>query len=61
MVVGLHVGNSTSTVIFRASCVMLVCWVVGYMVGSLAQWAVLEHVKKYKQENPIPDDSVPDA
>ena len=60
IVVGMRVGNSTTTIIFRASCVMLVCWFIGYLVGSVAQWAVLDHVKKYKESNPIPEDSVPD-
>jgi hypothetical protein len=61
ILVGLHVGNSAPTIIFRATCVLLACWFVGYAVGSFAQWAVLDHVNRYKQEHPIPDDSVPDS
>ena len=35
--------------------------IIGLAVGSVAQWAILDHIKRYKQQHPIPDDSVPDT
>ena len=59
--VGLHAGNSASTILFRAICIMLACWVIGYAVGSIAQWVVLDHINRYKQQHPVPDESVPES
>ena len=61
IVVGMHAGNSAATVIFRAIFVMIFCWFIGYVVGVVAQWAVLDHIKQYKEQHPIPEDSVPDS
>ena len=60
IVVGMHAGNSTPTILFRASCTLIVCWFIGYVVGSVAQWAILDHLSRYKQQNPIPDEGVPE-
>jgi hypothetical protein len=60
IVVGMHAGNSTPTILFRASCALLVCWFIGYAVGTVAQWAILDHVARYKQQHPIPDEGTPD-
>ncbi len=57
----MHAGNSAPTIIFRAICVMVLCWCIGYVVGIVAQWAVLDHIHQYKQQHPIPEDSVPDS
>jgi hypothetical protein len=59
--VGIHAGNSTQTVLTRAILVLIVCWFIGRAVGAVAQWAILEHVNRYKQQHPIPDDSLPDT
>ncbi len=61
IVVGVSAGNSTLTILFRATGVMIVCWFIGLAVGSVAQWAILDHIHRYKQQHPIPDDSVPDT
>lgn len=61
IVVGVGAGNSTQTILLRATLVMLVCWVIGRAVGAVAQWAIFDHIKRYKQQHPIPDESVPDT
>lgn len=59
--VGVGAGNSTPTIILRALCVLLVSWPIGFLAGCVAQWAIVDHINKYKREHPIPDDSVPDS
>ena len=58
---GVNAGNSAQTIMLRALAVMFVCWFIGLAVGAVAQWAILDHVKRYKREHPIPDDSLPDT
>jgi predicted lysophospholipase L1 biosynthesis ABC-type transport system permease subunit len=60
IVVGIRAGNTTQTILVRATAIMLVCWVIGLAVGAVAQWAIMEHVGRYKRNHPIPDDSLPD-
>ena len=61
IVVGVGAGNSTQTILLRAIGVMLVCWVIGRAVGAVAQWAILDHIDRYKQQHPVPEDPVPDS
>jgi len=61
IVVGLGAGNSASTILLRAMVILIACWFVGLAVGTVAQWVVLDHIKRYKQQHPIPDDSLPDT
>ena len=61
IVVGIGAGNSTSTILFRSIFVMIVCWFIGRAVGAVAQWAIMDHINRYKQQHPIPDDTVPDS
>lgn len=61
IVVGVGAGNTAQTIILRATCVLLVCWPIGFAVGSVAQWAIMDHIGRYKREHPIPDDSLPDS
>lgn len=61
--IGLFAGNPATTVIWRALLVMLACWAIGRVVGAVAQRAIDDHLKRYKQEHPIPgeDDEADDA
>ena len=61
LVVGIGAGNSASTILLRAIAILIVSWFIGLAVGAVAQWAVLDHVKQYNQQHPIPDDSLPDT
>jgi len=56
VVVNVAVGNSLQTVVERAIVVMVVCWVIGGIVGSVLQRIVAEHIEKYKRDHPIEDD-----
>ncbi len=57
IVVGIHAGNSPQTVLLRASLVMVICWPIGYLVGLVAQRAIIDQINRYKQEHPLPDES----
>ena len=61
IVVGVGAGNTTQTILLRAMGIMLVCWVIGRVVGAVAQWAIFDHINRYKQQHPIPKDPVPDT
>ena len=52
---GLYAGNAASTILWRATLVMIACWLIGLLVGSVAQRAVESHIERYKQANPIPE------
>ena len=53
--VGVVAGNSPSTIIIRATAVMLVSWIIGRIIGAIAQQAVDDHITRFKKKHPIPD------
>jgi hypothetical protein len=53
--VGLHAGNPLVTVLFRALFIMLASYLVGLLVGAIAQHTVQQHIENYKQRFPIPE------
>ena len=57
-IIGLIVGNSVTTIIWRAICVMLICYGIGRLVGWVAQRTVDDHIRRVMDANPIPDDLV---
>ena len=52
--IGLAVGNTFTTVLGRATIIMLICWAVGRIVGGVLQRTVVDHIEKYKKDHPIP-------
>ncbi len=54
--IGIVAGNSATTVIVRSTVVMLVCWVIGFFVGAVAQHIVQDHIDRYKSDHPITSD-----
>jgi len=50
------VANSMSTVLIRAILVMMICYIVGLLVGAVAERTIAEHIEQYKEQNPIPTD-----
>jgi len=56
-VVGFAVGNDIFTVLWRGLVIMLGCYVVGRMIGSVAQWTIDSHIERYKEQHPIPQES----
>lgn len=53
--VGTAAGNPLGTVLLRGLFVMVVCYVVGLIVGGVAQHVIDRHVDHYKNDHPIPD------
>jgi hypothetical protein len=53
LTVGLAVGNAAATCLMRALVTMLVCWPVGFAVGSVAQHVNERTIEEYKKKNPI--------
>ncbi len=56
-VVGVAAGNPTSTVLLRATVVMLLIWGVGRVIGAMLQRTIEDHIRRYKHDHPIPDDA----
>jgi hypothetical protein len=54
--VGVFAGNSPSTVIVRAIVVMIAAWIIGRIVGAIAQQTINDHIARYKEANPLPDE-----
>ena len=54
-IVGMVVGNSVTTILWRATLVMVICWFVGRIAGAIAQRTVDDHIAQYKQRKPIPE------
>ncbi len=57
LVIGALVGNPLGTVLFRALVAMCICWLVGYLVGLVAQRTVELNIARYKQAHPIVADA----
>ncbi|MEM8781706.1 MAG: hypothetical protein AAGE65_02525 [Planctomycetota bacterium] len=55
VVVGGYVGNDMTTVLWRGIGVMLVCYLVGRILGGLAQHAIDEHTARHESEHPVPE------
>ncbi len=53
VIVGMAVGNSTSTVLLRAMATMGVCLVVGYIVGMIVQRMNDRGIAAYKEAHPL--------
>lgn len=50
---GLLVGNPPATVLFRAVAAMGVCWIVGSIVGTIAQQLVSDEILAHRVRNPV--------
>ncbi len=46
-------GNTTGTIVIRATVLMLAAWVIGSCIGSIAQRTIEENLDEYRQLNPI--------
>lgn len=53
--VGAYVGNDALTVLWRGIAVMLVCYVIGRILGSIAQHTIDEHTSRHASEHPVPE------
>lgn len=59
LVTGLAAGNSAAVILSRALLSMVLCNVVGLLLGSLGERTVAEAVASYKKSHPVPDDRAP--
>ena len=53
--VGAYVGNDATTVLWRGIAVLLVCYLIGRILGSIAQRTIDEHTSRHVAEHPIPE------
>ena len=52
---GLAANNGADVILVRAMLSMLVCYVVGAIVGGVMNAAVSEGIEQYMDERPVPD------
>ncbi|MFG0285030.1 MAG: hypothetical protein ACF8R7_11455 [Phycisphaerales bacterium JB039] len=55
LIAGLAAGNPSQVVLGRALVGMVVCYVVGHVLGACAESVVRRRVDAYKREHPVPD------
>lgn len=53
--VGAYVGNDATTVLWRGIAVMLVCYLIGRILGSVAQRTIDDHTSRHASEHPVPE------
>lgn len=53
--VGVGAGNSATTIVWRATFVMVLAWFVGWVVGAIAQKTIEDHLQSYRLKHPIPE------
>jgi len=58
---GLWAGRGAPDILATALTSLLVCYVVGLVVGKTAEVAVREHVERYVENNEAPDSSEAEA
>jgi len=61
VIVGLAAGNPALTILWRSLLVMLGAWLIGRVVGAIAQRAVDEHVEQYRRQHPLPGEEQAEA
>lgn len=57
IVAGLAVGNDALHVLSTALICMIICQIVGLLVGAGCERAVTDFVEQYKESTPVPDPS----
>lgn len=55
---GAAAGNSLNLILLRAATVLVSCWIVGWIVGAIAQQTIQAHLADYRSRHPIPSDAV---
>lgn len=58
---GLWAGRSASDILTTALIGLTCCYVIGLLVGKVAEIAVRDHVERYESENIAPDSSEAEA
>ena len=58
VLIGVLAENPAFTILLRALGVMIGALLIGRIIGSIAQRTVLDTIARYKDEHPIPDESM---
>lgn len=58
LILGVLAHHDLATILTRAVVVLVFCYLIGRVVGGIAQYAVDQHVREYKRANPIPDENM---
>jgi hypothetical protein len=53
-IAGMAVGNPTDTILWHAIIAMIVCQMVGLVLGSIGERVVTDAIADYQQRNQIP-------
>ncbi len=54
---GVWLDQPLETMLLNAMVVMLACYAVGRVGGYVAQRGVDDHIERFKQQNPLPDEN----
>jgi hypothetical protein len=52
----MRAGNGALLIVWRALVTMLVCYIIGLVVGYIANKVIEDNINEYKEAHPIPDD-----
>ncbi len=52
----MRAGNGAMLILWRALVTMLVCYIIGLVVGHIASRLIDDSIREYKKAHPIPDD-----
>lgn len=58
---GIYNENTWSSILAGALLAMFIALIVGSILSAVALRSVNEHIAKYKDRNPIPDENIEDA
>lgn len=58
LIVGIMAENPLQTILLRALFTMIVCYVIGLIIGLVAQSTVKKHIEQHKLDYPIPGEEI---
>lgn len=58
---GLSVGNPSQDIVLRAIVSMLICQVIGMVIGMIGERIINEHAGRYVGNHPVPETTEADA
>jgi len=58
LILGVLAGHVLLTIMSRALLVLILAYLIGRVIGGVAQYVVDQHVREYKKRNPIPDENM---
>jgi hypothetical protein len=56
LIAGIAAGNPLLTILVRATLIALGCYVVGVIIGLIANRSIEREVEKYQADRPLPGD-----